>query len=64
MFQVEHGVHGAVRTAKRQFATLAEAETSAKRWAASNSQGSYWAEITEDGKLVTRFNLSTDLEGN
>lgn len=58
MFAVETGVHGAVRTSTREFENLLDAEAFARRWARSNSIGSYWAEITEDGKLVTRFNLA------
>lgn len=45
-FAVEYGVHGAHRISNREFPTLGEAEAFAQRWARSNSQGHYWAEVS------------------
>lgn len=58
MFTVEYGVHGATKIRTRDFTAIIPAEEFARRWARSNSIGHYWAEITQDGKLVTRFNLA------
>jgi hypothetical protein len=58
MYNVEYGVHGGYRIRNREFAFLLDAESFARRWARTNSRGHYWAEITLDGRLVTRFNLA------
>jgi hypothetical protein len=55
MFTIETGVNGAVRTSTRTVETFAEAQARADRWAASNSQGSYWARVTDStGREVYR----------
>lgn len=53
-FVVERGVKGAMRINHDYYQTREEAEAKAARWRASNSIGSYWAEVydLEDGPLV------------
>ena len=46
MFTVTYGVRGARRTSTRNFPTVGEAETFARRWSESNSTGHYWSEVT------------------
>jgi hypothetical protein len=56
-YVVETGVHGATRINRNEYATEVEALAKAERWAASNSTGHYWAEVSYGARIVRRFNL-------
>jgi hypothetical protein len=58
LYEVETGVKGATRITTRRYATEEEATARAKRWAASNSIGSYWAEVKLGERVLARFNLA------
>ena len=56
MFQVKLGVKGARRITTHVFADRFTAVKTASRWSQSNSQGSYFARVTQDGRKVASFN--------
>lgn len=58
-YQVETGIRGATRITTREFESAEAAMARAERWAQSNSQGHYWAEVTRNGVVIARFNLPT-----
>ena len=56
-YKVTTGVHGAFRATEREFDTIEEAVGRAKRWASSNSIGSYWAQVhNAEGRMVAQYN--------